>query len=353
MRQLKQFFLSRALLGLLVISFAFAIPISAFGEDPASFYKGKTLNFLVGLSPGGGYDLYARMVAPFLEKETGATVVVRNMTGGQEYVALRALYTAKPDGLNIFIVGGTTVVLNQLFGDPKAKGMDMRKVNWLCRLTYDPCVLLLSAKYPYRTIADLKSAKQPITAGTAAALSNQHVAMAFLAEALGLDAKMVVGYSGSKEQALAAMRGELTSLMISAGSALEFAKQPELLPLVTVSLEKTRLFPKLPSISDLVTLSPEQVKWFQKQDKILGIGRPILATPGTPQERVQFLSRALDKVLHNKDLLAVADQTQRTIDYLSGQEVQKLSNDLLTMSESEQSELKNAFDRHIMKSLSK
>jgi tripartite-type tricarboxylate transporter receptor subunit TctC len=187
----------RMLLGFLVIVLACAVPISGQAQDAARFYKGKTLTFLVTVGPGGGFDMYARMIAPFLEKETGASVIVHNMVGGEGYIALRHLYNAKPDGLNIILTGGSKVTLNQIFGDPRAKGMDIKRFVWLARVVHEPCVLMLSTKFPYRSLNDLKGAKHTITSGTASSLSNQHLALAILAEAIGLDAKIVVGFSGT------------------------------------------------------------------------------------------------------------------------------------------------------------
>jgi tripartite-type tricarboxylate transporter receptor subunit TctC len=141
--------------------------------------------------------------------------------------------------------------------------------------------------------------------------------------------------------------------MISAGSAAEFVKQPELFPLVTASLSRAKLFPNLPAISELVTLNPAQVKWFQKLDKLLSIERPIFSTPGVPADRVQFLRAALGRVMNNKEFLEVANRNKRLIDYLPGEEVEKMMNELLTMPPNEVKELKEVLDKHMMKSLMK
>jgi tripartite-type tricarboxylate transporter receptor subunit TctC len=293
------------------------------------------------------------MIAPFLEKETGANVAVQNMVGGEGYIALRYVYNGKPDGLNLLMSSGPTVTLNQLFGDPRAKGMDIRRFNWLARVDYQPCVLMLSTKFPYRSLDDLKAAKHTITSGTASSLSNQHLALAILGEAIGLDAKIIVGFSGSSEQSLAAMRGELSAFMISAGSALAFMKHPELFPLVTVDLKRAKLFPNLPAVSELVNLNAEQKKWFQRLDYILGLERPVITTPGVPADRVRILRNALGRVLNNKEFLALAERNQRPINYLPGEEVEKFVKELLGMPEGEAKELQKILDKHMMKSMVK
>ena len=74
---------------------------SASSQDAASFYRGKVIYFVVGASPGGGYDAYARLLAPHLEQETGATVVVVNRPGAGGTLALNQVYDTKADGLTI------------------------------------------------------------------------------------------------------------------------------------------------------------------------------------------------------------------------------------------------------------
>lgn len=345
--------IGRVLLGLLVISFACGVAASGQAAEAASFYKGKTITFLVSNAPGGGFDLIARMIAPFLEKETGANVVVSNMPGGEGYIAIRYLYNAKPDGLNILITGSYRMVLAELLGDPRAKGMEVKKFIWLARVDYQPQVLLLSKKFPYRSLDDLKAAKQTITSPTSGAISSAHLSLAFLAEAIGLDAKIIPGFGGSSEETLAFMRGEVSCHVLSTGSAVEEMKNPEIFPLVTLGLKRTKLLPDLPAINELVTLSPEHVRWFQRLDNMLGLERPIFTAPGVPVDRVEFLRAALGRVLNNKEFLAVAERSRRPINYLPGAEVEKMVNELLSMSGSEIKELKTILDKHIMRSLTK
>jgi tripartite-type tricarboxylate transporter receptor subunit TctC len=353
MKKAQQMINGKILLLFLTMSFAFALPLPAFGADAASFYKGKTLTIIVTVSPGGGFDMYARMMAPYLRKETGANVIVKNIPGGDGYIGIRECFLAKPDGLNIVITGGVKLPLNQLFGDPRAKGMDIGKLNWLARIGAQPVVMLLSKKLPYRTIDDLKAAKQTITSGTASSLSNQHLALAVLAEALGLDAKMIVGFGGSSEQVLAAMRGELSSFLVSAGSAATFAKQPDLFPFATIDLKRSEIFPDLPAISELTRLGPEQVKLFQMLDKFLSLERVMFTTPGIPKERVEFLRSALDRICRDKKFLAVAKEADRPIEYMPGNNVQNLVAEFLNMPDGKVKELKNMLDKHMMKSLRK
>ena len=96
-----------------------ALLCAAFGAARAqdaerAFFSGKTVRLVVSFGPGGGYDAYARMIAPYLSRALGASVVVENQPGAGGLVALNRIYTAPPDGLIMMIVNGTGAALAQL-----------------------------------------------------------------------------------------------------------------------------------------------------------------------------------------------------------------------------------------------
>ena len=95
------------------VMLALAAPVSpGAAQDPEqAFFSGKTVRFVVGFGPGGGYDSDARMLAPYLSKTLGATVIVENRPGAGGLVALNGLYISPPDGLTMMIVNGTADIL--------------------------------------------------------------------------------------------------------------------------------------------------------------------------------------------------------------------------------------------------
>src|SRR5207244_2542538 len=90
-------------------------------EAEKAFYAGKTVRMIVGSGVGGGYDVFSRMIAPYLGKTLGATVVVENQPGAGGLVALNRLYMAPPDGLQISLTNGTMAAFAQLTGDQAAR----------------------------------------------------------------------------------------------------------------------------------------------------------------------------------------------------------------------------------------
>src|SRR5215469_2480218 len=92
-----------------------------------NYYKGKTVKIIVGYGPGGGYDVYARMIAPSLGRALGATVVVENQPGAGGLNALDKIYAAPPDGLQLMLVNGTAAAMAQLLGESSVR-YDLGKV---------------------------------------------------------------------------------------------------------------------------------------------------------------------------------------------------------------------------------
>src|SRR5580692_7161733 len=91
-----------------------SMPAARAQDADRAFFSGKTVRMAVGYGPGGGYDAYARMIAPYFSRALGASVVVENQPGAGGLVALDRTYTAAPDGLTMMIVNGTGAALSQL-----------------------------------------------------------------------------------------------------------------------------------------------------------------------------------------------------------------------------------------------
>jgi len=313
---------------------------SASAEGPEAFYEGETVTLIVPYKPGGGYDTYARLVSGYLEDELQATVIVRNMFGGQTYVANRHVYNAEPNGLTIMIADTKAMIMNQMIAAEVGEGIDVRKFEWLGRVIAEPAVLLLSKKSGLETVEDLRAADHVKFGGTTMGDRNQ-MAGSVVLESLGLDGEVVVGFGGSSAVSMAAMRGELDGMGSSASSGVEYADQPELFQIFTVSREKNPVSPDLPTIEEAAGLGAEEMKWVDALDTVTGAGRAFVTSPGVPEDRVRFMETALANVLQNEDLLAQAAEIDRPISYASGEEIGTKVNDLLSMPEDEVKEIED------------
>jgi tripartite-type tricarboxylate transporter receptor subunit TctC len=273
-----------------------------------------------------------------IEKKSGATVVVRNMEGGETYVAQNHVYRGKPDGLTILILDGMVSTLNQLSNDPKAKGIDLMKYEWLARVSYEQGAILLTDKSPYRTLDDLKKAQKVIKFGGTRGSAVSIIGCTFM-EIAGLRGQVIQGFGGSSGEALAAMRGELDGFGNSGSSAVKFAEQKELFLFCLISNKRSPLMPNIPTIGELMPLDAQQQKWVDRLETILGAGRIIVTTPGVPKERVQFLQTTLNGILTDKEFTKQADKLKRPIDYLTGDDARRNVTKVLGVPENEAKEI--------------
>jgi tripartite-type tricarboxylate transporter receptor subunit TctC len=176
--------------------------------DVAAQFKGKTMSYIVPFPPGGGYDYFARVTAPFIQKYAGVDkVIVENKPGAGGLVAYNYLYNeAKPDGLTICIVQGPTMFTRAIVATEGIK-YDLGRFTVVGRINTEPNMAVAGAKTGFKSVADLKSAPK-FTGAVTSKDDLSAVSAAIMAEALGLSKmKLVPGYAGSSEAILSVVRG--------------------------------------------------------------------------------------------------------------------------------------------------
>ncbi len=297
-----------------VLAILFTGSLSAAAETAAEFYKGKVVKLVVGYGAGGGYDAYARMLAPHLEQRLGATVVVENRPGGGGTVALNQVAAAKPDGLTLMLISAASASFSQVL-EGEGVRYDMGRLGFLGRVVDDKRVLLWSKQSSFAALDDVLNASRPIRFAGTTRTATIAAGTAFIAEALGLEARIIVGYKGSKEIALAAIRGEVDGFIPSDSSARRYGKDEGLTPFAVISRERTALLPDVPTLFELTTLSPEQAWWIDYCDALFGLGRALVTTPDIPADRVEFLQQMVRDVLTDAAVIAEATSTKKPINY--------------------------------------
>lgn len=316
--KLKGFFGAACLLAALL---TFQGPAGA--ETAAGFYRGKVIKLLVGYGVGGGYDFYARMLAPHLEEQLGATVVVENRPGGGGTVALNQLAAAKPDGLTIMLISAGSSAFAQV---TEAEGVryDLGRLGFIARVSQQKRSVLWSARSAYRTLEDAQNTPRTILFGGISGSDTITATTAFFIEAMGLNARIVTGYKGSKEIALAAIRGEVDGFVVSASSAQRYIRDGGLIASMIISRERSDLLPEVPTIFELTEVTPEQAWWADYTDALLSLGRAFVTTPEVPADRLAFLQEGARAVLTNPNVVAEAESKKRPISYAPPLEAKQL-----------------------------
>jgi tripartite-type tricarboxylate transporter receptor subunit TctC len=307
---------------------AATLPVRAQDAEQA-YFNGKTIRLLVGFGPGGGYDAYARLLAPYLSKVLGASVVVENQPGAGGLLALNRVYTSAPDGLTMMIVNGTGAALSQLTDQGGAR-FDLGQIGYLGIVSASPWMWLVGPDSPIKTPQDAIKANKKwnwAASGPADGLSD---GAAFTCEALKLDCHVVLGYGGSNQAALAVTRGEMDAIYVSDTSANNYVKSGQNSPVAAVGHQKSRFFPDVPTIFESMKLTPDQVWLFDFREKLENLGRILVVAPNTPPARLAFLQAAVKKALSDPALIADGEKTQRYIDYLDADTTRKNALDVVT-----------------------
>lgn len=304
-----------------------ALTGAASAQSPEAFYRGKTVSILVGSPPGGGYDAYARMIAPHLAKRLGATVIIENRPGGSGLLALNVLYTSRPDGLTLMHASAEGAILSQLTKRQGAR-WDVTKLNWLARTSDEPKIWFFGANSKLKTIDDAVKADHLKWSATGPADNISDVA-AVVSQALGLKSEIIGGYKGIPDMSLAVITGEVDSGIGSASSVLGMIKAGRLHPVAIVSRKRYAQLPDVPTIFEAAKIPDDKAFWIDLREKIGQTQRAMVTGPGVPADRIAYLRTRIGEVLTDPVVVDEGNRTKREIAYVPGADLQRLVGETL------------------------
>jgi tripartite-type tricarboxylate transporter receptor subunit TctC len=295
---------------------ALGLPSAANAQGDVEFFKGKTVNYVIATSPGGGYDYYGRLVAEYMQRHLpGSTFVVRNMPGAGHIIGANYIYASKPDGLTIGTFN-TGLVYSQLVGADALK-FDLTKMSWIGKAATDPRAFVISEKSPIKSLADLKSSKEVIFS-TSGIGSAGYAETKALSELLGLPIKIVTGYAGSEDQ-LAMRRGEVTGVINTRSSQEEFVKNGYGRFIAQIGGREK----DVPQLIDMVDSADAKalVTLIQSQGDM---ARFTAGPPGIPPARLEALRAAYKAAMEDKELQEKAAKGGRPIEPAYGVDVEAM-----------------------------
>jgi tripartite-type tricarboxylate transporter receptor subunit TctC len=289
------------------------------------FYAGKTVRIVVGSSAGGGYDTYARGVAPFLAEHLPGkpTVIVQNMPGGGGMNAVIHLdANAAKDGtvISLFNAGAIT----KMASNPEKAKVDLTKMAWIGSATrsFRACYVWHGAGI--KSWGDLDRNKQ-LTLGATGMNSASYNDAAMLKNLLKQNVKTIAGYPGRTEVQLAIERGEVDGECGTAESIPEhWLRDKKINMVLRMSEAQTPEIPAdVPWIGSFVT-SPEDMQVLRLLIAANELGRPFVASRQVPAEQIETLRTAFDATMRDKNYLAMAAKRMLTVSPVSGSEAQKI-----------------------------
>lgn len=309
----------------LVIMALFTLSFSGYAYAKP-FYVGKTITVIVCTRPGGGYDLYGRLMAKFMQKYLpGSTIIVRNVPGAGHIVGANEIYNSKPDGL-VFGTFNRALAMAQVAG-LRGIRFNLAKMSWLGSPTSSAYALIMSKKSHIKTLKEFFAAKEVKLASMGLG-SLSHVSAMLFAEMLNLhNVKLIVGYGGSEAE-LAMMRGEVQGQFASWGSLISFVKQGEGVPVMFIGKKQPKGYANVPLLSQVVTAKKYQAA-VSLLNAINVLGRPFAGPPGIPPARLKILRTAFKKACEDPEFVKIAARNHEPADYTSGQEAEQMVKHML------------------------
>jgi len=303
----------------------------ATGAKAADFYAGKQVTMLVGSGTGGGYDAYARLFARYLPKHIpgNPNIIVQNVPAAGSLVAMNTLANSAPrDGLTFGAVQ-THIGVEPLMGvtGPAANAKyDARQMNWLFSASKEVPVVVAWHTAPIKSFGDLT--EREMLVGSSGVATSDGVYPRVMNALLDTKFKIIDGYKDNPQLLMATEAGEImgragwfvSSLLSTQNAEVEQGKQRVI---VQVALEKHPKFPNVPLVAEFLK-DPVKLEQLRFALSWLPMGRPYVAPPGVPPERVKILRDAFDSASRDPELLAEAAKMNLEISPLTGDEVQAL-----------------------------
>ncbi len=295
--------------------------------SPADFYKNRNVDVYIGFSAGGAYDLYARVISRHMGAHIpgNPTLIPRNLEGAGTLRLANWLYRVAPQDGSAFGTIGRGIAFDPLLIG-KGDQFDAQKFNWLGSANNEVSVCVALKGFGIDKFEDLFT--KELTVGGTGTSADTDQFPRVLNGILGTHFKIIEGYPGGNEVVLAMERGEVNGRCGWSWSSVKsthksWIDEKKMIVLVQLSLSRHPELPDVPLVTDFAK-TDEQRQILKMVFARQVMGRPYLAPPNLPEDRVAVLRKAFMDTMTDKDFLAEADKSQLEINPVSGEDVEKL-----------------------------
>ena len=317
---------------LLTCTVTLALPARA--QTVEQFYRGKTIDLIVGFAAGGGNDLYVRAFGHYVGKHIpgNPTVVTRNMPGAGTFLATNAVYNTLPRDGTVMALGASSLPLDEKFGN---EGVHFKAaaLNWIGRMVARVDVTWMWKTSPVQSIEDAMRIPS-ILAGTTVG-SPVVMFPNLLNNVIGTKFKIVRGYQGTREALLAVEKGEANgnSTGWEALSAIhpDWIRNKDVKIIVQFALERDPALPDVPCAVELGR-NAQETQILKAIMNATEIGLALFAAPGVPAERITTLRRAFDATVADPDFIAELKGAGVGVSPLTGERLQSLVSEVANLS---------------------
>jgi tripartite-type tricarboxylate transporter receptor subunit TctC len=313
---------------IIAIALLIGLPSSAHAQGVVDFYRGKTIEFLIGAAPAGGYDVVGRLIANHMPRHVpgNPAIVVRNMPGATGLVMTNYLYNiARRDGT---VMGMPT---SNVPSEPRLKlispdgsniKFDVTRMSWIGTPLQEPQVTWLWHTAPAKTVEDLKT--KPILMGATTSAADNSILPSLANALLGTRMQVVTGYQGQNEINIAAERGEVQGN--NTGFSNLAVNKPDWLRDGKVRILLQYGTGRLPALKDVPTIielgATEDDRALMRFYALkFHMARPVALPPETPPERVAALQSAFEATMKDEAYLEEARRIRLDVNWLGSREM--------------------------------
>jgi tripartite-type tricarboxylate transporter receptor subunit TctC len=325
------------MIAILILMLSFGWISTSFAQAP--FYQGKTITIIVGTKAGDVYDLYPRLVAEYWTKNIpgNPNIIIQNVPGAASLIATNQVYNnTKGDGLTLGAIY-PALYFDQLLKKPEVK-YDWSKMPWIGSTVTSNHLMYMRADTPYKSIDDVRNAKTAPKCGSTGIASTGYYMPKLMEEVLGSKFDIVTGYQSGQDIDLAIERGEAQcrAFTITAYFAREpfisWRKRNFTNVLIQTGVKRDARIKDVPTIYELMDKYKTNAAGRSLAKVILAsgdFGRPIVAAPGIPADRLKVLRESFHKTLTDPAFLAEAEKRRLEIDPTWYDEMETLAKDVM------------------------
>jgi tripartite-type tricarboxylate transporter receptor subunit TctC len=312
----------------ITLTLGMAIPSPAPAQSVAEFYRGKTIEFLIGAAPAGGYDVVGRLIASHMPRHIpgNPAIVVRNMPGATGLIMTNHLYNvARRDGTAIGMPTSNVPLeprLRLISPDGSNIKFDLSRMAFLGTPLQEPQVTWLWHTAPARTVEDLKA--QTILMGATTPSADNSVLPLLVNALLGTRMQVVTGYRGQNEINIAAERGEVqgnnTGLSNLTVNKADWLRDGKVRILLQYGTDRLAALKDIPTVVELAATDPDRalLRFYALK---FNMARPVVLPPDVPADRVAALQAAFEATMKDQAYLDDARRIRLDVNWLGNREI--------------------------------
>jgi tripartite-type tricarboxylate transporter receptor subunit TctC len=314
---------------MIAVATVLALSSAASAQSAEDFFRGKReLTFITSSAVGGGYDSYSRLLAHHMSRYLPGhpVIVVQNMLGGGGIRATNYLYNTAPrDGSVFGLIDRGMPTAPLLYADKSQARFDAVRLSFLGSLMRETGMGVMSARSKVKSIDDAKA--NPMFFGATGPETDPAMYARLVNDLIGTRIKVINGYKGQPEEFQAVEKGELDGLFMSGWSGpgrayvRDLVGKGEMRLLVQMAAARDPQEPDTPTIMDLVSAPADRQIVTLVLDRV-ALGRPVVAPPEIPAERLALLRAAFAKAVADPQFRADAATQKLAIDPMGGEEAQ-------------------------------